>query len=74
MYAYGFENGRGRPHVPPPLPRQICRMRLLRSHADIRLPAIGEGDAVAAQWQMKNRSRLLIRCDFISVCPGQDKL
>lgn len=23
----------------PPLPRRICRMRLLRSHADIRLPA-----------------------------------
>lgn len=46
-------------------------MRLLRSHADIRLPAIGEGDAVAAQWQMKNRSRLSISCDFISVCPGQ---
>ena len=55
----------------PPLPRQICRMRLLRSHADIRLPAIGEGDAVAARWQMKNRSRLSISCDFISVCPGQ---
>ena len=53
--------------------RQICRRRLLRSHADIRLSAIGEGegDAVAAQWQMKNRSRLLISCDFISVCPGQ---
>ena len=54
-----------------PPPRQICRMRLLRLHADIRAPAIGEGDAVAAQWQMKNRSWLIIGCDFISVCPGQ---
>ena len=68
-YAHGFENGRGRPHAPPL--RQICRMHLLRSHADTRLPAIGEGDAVAAQWQMKNRSRLSISYDFISVCPGQ---
>ena len=54
-----------------PPPRQICRMRLSRSHADIRLPAVGEGDAVAAQWQMKNRNRLIISCDFISMCPGQ---
>ena len=57
----------------PPL-RQICRMRLLRSHADTRLPAIGEGEAVAAQWQIKNRSRLSISCDFISVCPGQGSI
>ena len=68
---HGFESGRRRPHIPPPFDKFV-EMRLLRSHADTRLPAIGEGDAVAAQWQMKNRSRLSISCDFISVCPGQD--
>ena len=52
---HGFESGRRRPHIPPPFDKFV-EMRLLRSHADTRLPAIGEGDAVAAQWQMKNRS------------------
>ena len=56
--------------MPPPLDKFV-EMRLLRSHADTRLPAVGEGDAVAAQWQMKNRNRLIISCDFISMCPGQ---
>ena len=57
-------------HIPPPFDKFVecacCgRMRIFAC-----LP-IGEGDAVAAQWQMKNRSRLSISCDFISVCPGQ---